>query len=76
MSITCFRHLLTALWKNKRHGYFMQDCTRPYTAIHFINVLNYAFEVRHRLRTACKVSRLTSLIFSSVGKPKEQSLWK
>jgi hypothetical protein len=70
VSKKCFRLFLSALWKNKRHGYFMQDGVRAYIDIHFINVSNYAFEVRHRL-CPVKVSRLTSLIFSSVGKPNE-----
>jgi hypothetical protein len=46
MSLTFLGPFLTALWKNKRHGYFMQDGATAHTAAYSINVLNKMFEDR------------------------------
>jgi inhibitor of nuclear factor kappa-B kinase subunit alpha len=46
MSVTFLGPFLIALWKKKRHGYFMQDGATAHTATYSINVLNEVFEDR------------------------------
>jgi inhibitor of nuclear factor kappa-B kinase subunit alpha len=46
MSLTFLGPFLRALWKKKRHGYFMQDGATAHTATYSINILNKVFEDR------------------------------
>jgi hypothetical protein len=69
MSMTFLGPFLGAVWKKKRHGYFMQDGATAYIANYSINVSN---EVSGKTVTGCRLWPVRS----PDRKPKTQSVFK